>query len=367
MAKTDMAKTKPVESFELFEKRKQDHIRLSLDPRTQALGMAGFDFVRLTHEALPDLDFSEISLQTNLLNQGCSSPFYISSMTAGHEQGELINSRLAHLSQSKNILMGVGSQRRELSDSQAAGEWKKIRRAAPEARFIGNLGIAQVISTPLEQIQRLTDSLEAVGLFVHLNSLQECLQPEGTPQFKGGWKALENLVSKLKLPVIVKEVGCGISPSTIERLLDLGVSVVDVSGLGGTHWGRLEGYRSDEKSMQFQAAKTFQNWGLPTMECLISATEVLKNVKINLRTERNSTQKLWASGGVRNGLDAAKLLAVGASAVGLAQPFLQAALQSEETLAEVLEQLEFELKIALFCTGSKTIDQLQQKKVWSWI
>ena len=350
-----MAETEPAESLEFFEKRKQDHIRLSLDPRTQALGMAGFEFVRLTHEALPDLNFSEISLETKILGQNCSSPFYISSMTAGHEKGELINSRLAKLSQNKKILMGVGSQRRELNDSQASAEWKKIRTQSPGARFIGNLGIAQIISSTTEQVQKLVDSLEAVGLFVHLNALQECLQPEGTPNFKGGLQALEKLVSKLSVPIVIKEVGCGISTSTVARLNSIGVKVVDLSGMGGTHWGRLEGFRSQENSRAHRAAQTFQDWGLPTMECLVQAAS------------ENSSTELWASGGVRSGLDAAKLLAVGAKAVGLAQPFLAAALQSEQSLAEVLDQLEQELKIAMFCTGSRNLEQLQSRKVWTWI
>lgn len=353
-----MAETKPAthkaDPHELFERRKQDHIRLSLDPRTQATGAAGFDFLTLVHEALPDLDFSEVTLKTKLLGQDCQSPLYISSMTAGHDQGEWINLRLALLSQHRNILMGVGSQRRQLTDGEAVNEWKKIRKEAPQAKFIGNLGVAQLIQTPVESVERLIESLGAVGLFIHLNPLQESLQLEGTPQFKGGLKAIENVVARLSVPVVVKEVGCGISVATMKRLKDCGVQIVDVSGLGGTHWGRLEGLRAAESSPQYKAALAFKDWGIPTVQALADGKQAFQDLQF------------WASGGVRTGLDAAKLLAIGAQAVGVAKPFLEGALQSEAALESVLDQLELELKIALFCTGCRDISELQQKKVWSW-
>ena len=343
-----------IEPATLFEKRKQDHIRIAMDPRTQASGLAGFDLIALVHEALPDLDFSEIDIRTNLLGQQLSSPIYISSMTAGHEKGELINTRLARLSQERNILMGVGSQRRELSDPDAVLEWQRIRKQAPKAKLIGNLGISQVIHSSVEQIEKLVFNLEAVGLFVHLNALQECLQPEGTPQFKGGLRAIENLVKKLSVPVIVKEVGCGISSSTLQRLSDIGVLLIDVSGMGGTPWGRIEGLRTEVQSQSYQAAEVFKNWGIPTVESVFMGRKTCPSVQI------------WASGGIRTGLDAAKMLAIGATAVGVAQPFLQAALLSEEALVQQLDQLEYELKVALFCTGVGSLDKLCSKQVWKW-
>lgn len=343
-----------MEPATLFEKRKQDHIRIAMDPRTQASGLAGFDLVKLTHEALPDLDFSEINIQASLLGQDLSSPFYISSMTAGHEQGELINSRLTNLAQKRNILMGVGSQRRELSDPGALREWQRIRLQAPQAKLIGNLGISQIIQSTADQVEKLVDNLEAVGLFIHLNPLQECLQLEGTPDFRGGLKAIENLVRQLSVPVLIKEVGCGISASTLQRLNNIGVSVIDVSGKGGTHWGRIEGLRAEIQSPTYKAALVFQDWGISTVESLC------------LGKETCDFSQIWASGGIRTGLDAAKLLAMGAAAVGVAQPFLEAALVSEEALFQRIDQLEFELKIALFCTGIGNLQDIKTKKVWAW-
>lgn len=347
------------ESSSQFEKRKQDHIRIALDPRSQAEGQSDLDKVQLIHEALPNLNFKEVDTSTSFFSKKISSPIFISSMTAGHEKGLEINTRLAKLSAEKQILMGVGSQRRELADAEARREWQEVRKQAPGALLLGNLGIAQVIRTPVDQVQALVESLEAEALFVHLNPLQECLQPEGTTEFRGGAEAIENLVKKLSIPVIVKEVGCGFSEATLKRLYNLGVYAVDVSGLGGTHWGRVEGYRSEKTELLFQVAQTFENWGLSTVESLLNATKI---------DEKNV---VWASGGVRDGLQAAKLLALGADMVGIAQPWLKAALEDSqkegsESMNDLYEKLQLELKIAMFCTGVANLKEFKTKRVWKW-
>lgn len=347
-----------VESSGQFEKRKQDHLRIALDPRTQADGFSGLDQVQLIHEALPDFNFSEVDTSTSFFWHKLSAPFFISSMTAGHEKATVLNSLLAELSAEKQILMGVGSQRRELTDSAARQEWREVRKRAPKALLLGNLGISQLIRTPPDQIQGMVESLEAVGLFIHLNPLQECLQPEGTPEFRGGLAALESLVKQLKIPVIVKEVGCGFSSETLQRLFNIGVHAVDVSGLGGTHWGRVEGLRSQDQELLFEVAQTFQNWGLSTVQSLLNAKGLPKN------------NSVWSSGGVRDGLQVAKLLAMGSDQVGLAQPWLKAALEEPKalpnTLERLYEKLSLELRIAMFCTGVKTVADFKTKRVWKW-
>lgn len=339
-----------------FEKRKSDHLKMALDPRTQATGKNGLDRVHLIPEALPEMNFSEVQISTVFQNQKLSSPIFISSMTAGHQEGVGINTRLARLSERRQILMGVGSQRRELFDETAAAEWKQIRKSSPGALLLGNLGLSQVIQTPTSKIQSMLESMGALGLFVHLNALQECLQPEGTPDFKGGLKALEKLAKEIKIPVIIKEVGCGFSAATLKRLDAIGVYAVDISGFGGTHWGRIEGYRSEDSSIRYQAAQTFANWGDSTTQSLMSALEV------------KPRYSLWASGGVRNGLEVAKLLALGADQVGLAQPFLEAALEKnpEAALDAKLDLLEYELKVSMFCTGIQKISDFKANKVWQW-
>ena len=340
------------ESPELFESRKADHIRLALDQATQAVGGSGLSGIQLVHEALPDLNFEDVSLEVQLFSKSCASPMFVSSMTAGHRGSLDLNLIMARVAEKRNWPMGLGSQRRQLNDRSADNEWSKIRKACPRVRFFGNIGLAQVITSPVSEVKRLAESAQAEAMIVHLNPLQECMQPEGTPAFKGGLQALERLVKDLKLPVIVKETGCGFSESTLRRLRGLGVFAVDVSGYGGTHWGRVEGGRSDRETMRAKASATFADWGIGTVESLRSAVQV------------GADYQVWASGGVRSGLDAAKLVALGARHVGFAMPVIEAAMQGEDALNERLELFEFEMKTALFCTGARTITELQEMKAW---
>lgn len=335
-----------------FESRKQDHVQISMQPSIQALELSQFQNINLIHEALPDLDFEDIDLSTPLLGHSLRTPLFVSSMTAGHAGGRALNVRLAKACESRGWLLGVGSQRRELHDPEALREWSELRREAPNAVIFGNLGISQLISEPAEKIEELVKNLEAQGLFIHTNPLQECLQPEGTPQFSGGLRALEKLCARLKVPVVLKEVGCGFSEETLRRVDQIGLYAVDVSGAGGTHWGRIETARGD--SSQHSVGTAFQDWGISTVESLLNSQ----------RAQVRS--KVWASGGIRNGVDAAKSIALGAEMVGLAQPILKAALESEAALQELMQGLENELKVALFSTGQRTPGLLKQKGAWKW-
>lgn len=332
-----------------FEKRKQDHIELALMQSNQASELNVLDNVSLMHEALPDLDFNEIKINSQRLGQTVAKPFLVSSMTAGHREAININRNLIEACAESSWAMGVGSQRRELTDSQAAYEWQSLRRNFPNVSLFSNLGIAQLIDTPLSQIQRLTDALQAEALIIHCNPLQEAIQPEGTPQFKGCWKALATLVTSSPLPIIVKETGCGFSPSTLKRLNEIGVAAVDVSGVGGTHWGRIEGHRAMEGSIKQKTAITFRNWGVDTVQSVKNAVSLVPNFEI------------WGSGGVRHGLDAAKLFALGATTVGFAKPMLDAALNDAQRVYELMASIEYELKVAMFCTGSRLLSELKEK------
>src|SRR3989344_935810 len=218
-----------------FEQRKQDHIRLALSQENEALGENGLDGVQLIHEAFPELNLSKIQLQSKFWNYQAASPFFISSMTAGHQEGAQLNLRLAKVAEARAWPMGLGSQRRELSDPHAKDEWKKLRVIAPQACLFSNLGISQIIETPVKKILELIENLAASALIVHTNPLQEALQQEGTTNFAGGLRALEALCIESTVPVIVKETGCGLSRETVRRLMDTGVAAIDVSGYGGTH------------------------------------------------------------------------------------------------------------------------------------
>ena len=236
-----------------FEKRKADHIRLSLDSQTEATGLSGLESFQLIHEALPDLNFDDIHLKTKQLNQRVNSPFLISSMTAGHKDGLRINQNLMAAAEKKDWAMGVGSQRRELFDKDAHLEWLNIRKNFPRLRVFGNIGIAQVITSSQSDLQRLVDNLNANALQIHLNPLQECIQSEGTTDFKGSYQAIERACQSLDVPVIIKETGCGVARSTMQRLNNTGIKALDVSGFGGTHWGRIEGLRGNNEVKQQQA------------------------------------------------------------------------------------------------------------------
>lgn len=340
---------------ELFETRKKDHIRISLMDESQSLAHDDWSRIQLIPEALPEMNLDEVTLNVESLGRVWRSPYFVSSMTAGHSDSLNLNSILAEACSEKGWLLGVGSQRRELNDDNASKEWKAIRQRYPRVHLASNIGLSQLISTPVAKIKSLVEHTEALSLFVHLNPLQECLQLEGTPQFKGGLRAIETLTKELGIPVIAKEVGSGLSVATARRLAEVGVAAVDVSGRGGTHWGRVEGLRAPVQSPQSLAAETFKDWGVSTPRALYQ----LSDIKLG-RTE------IWASGGVRSGLQAAQCIAMGANRVGLARPFLEKALLGVESVVQLMNQLEYELKISLFCTGTKEIGELKQRKVWVW-
>lgn len=342
------------EKSEQFEQRKRDHIRLALDPKVQTPGLSALEKVSLIPEALPEIDFSDVDISTKFLNSKLNSPAFVSSMTAGHDDSYSLNRTIAGACEKHGWMMGVGSQRRELFDPKARNEWKKIRSEFKEVTLIGNIGLTQLIQTPAEKVTELVENLEAKALFVHLNALQEVMQPEGTPAFKGGMNAIEKVSQQTKIPLILKEVGCGISLNTLNKIKELGLVAVDIAGLGGAHWGRIEGYRSTENSLQAQMSETFKDWGVSSVETLLE----VQAAKVQFPFE------LWASGGVRSGLDVVKLLALGAQKVGIASPILKAALLGEDSLDKLLTQIDLEIKTALFCMGISRLDELQTKKVW---
>lgn len=337
------------DDYSQFEQRKRDHIELALMQANQAHELNTLDAVIFMHEALPDIDFDDLSIAGKRFGSPVAKPFIVGSMTAGHSDALNINRHLIAACAKSGWAMGVGSQRRELTDTNAGMEWQALRADYPQVSLFSNLGIAQLITTPLPKIQRLTDTLSADALIIHCNPLQECIQPEGTPLFKGSWQALAAVVKTLPLPVIIKETGCGFSQSTLARLNDLGVAAVDVSGLGGTHWGRIEGQRAVDEPLRHKASLTFRNWGIDTVQSVLNACSLKPSFEV------------WGSGGVRDGLDAAKLFALGATTVSFAKPMLEAALLGTEHVLAAMASIEYELKVALFCTGSHVLSDLKEK------
>lgn len=344
-----------------FQRRKQDHLKITLQNSSQAENSNILDQVILNHTAFPEMDWSEVNSSCEYNQIILNAPFYISSMTAGHQQGKDINLALAKLSSEKKILMGVGSQRRELTDTTAKNEWRDLRKKHPKALLLSNIGLSQLIHSDTMSIIGIVENLEAIGLFVHVNPLQECLQKEGTPFFKGGLKAIAELVKKSPVPVIIKEVGNGFSLEDMKRLNETGIFALDLSARGGTDWAKVEALRFSEAQNERSSGLLYGGWGYDLVE-MVSYKEKL-----------NVSYQTWGSGGIRSGLDVAKSIAMGCELVGLAQPWLKALLSdtsqaeatgnklNEKALFAYFEKLEKELKVALFCTGSKSLKDLKGK------
>ncbi len=330
--------------------RKADHLRICLEEDVQFRQLTnGLERYRFTHCCLPELDFSDIDLNVTFLGKKLGVPLLISSMTGGTEQAKLINYRLAEVAQSYRLAMGVGSQRVAVENPQVAHTFA-IRSLAPDALLFANLGAVQLNYTyGLEQCLRVVEILEADALILHFNPLQECIQPHGDTNFKGLLDKIHNLCNKISVPVIAKEVGNGISASMAKKLIEAGVSAIDVAGAGGTSWAKVESERA-ENSLQRKLGKTFADWGLPTAECIVQ----IRN--------QYPTIPLIASGGLRDGMEVAKAIALGADLAGLAFPFLQAAAQSPQAVEELVELLIAEIKTVLFCTGNANLVQLQQSE-----
>ena len=346
-----------------FEQRKKDHIKWSLDSMSQA-DQSVLSQVSLIHHALPDLDFKDISISPLSEYFKNSKPLMVSSMTGGFDNAYLVNQTLLKACVNNSWIFACGSLRRELdeitdkkSNFEYLNQWIELLKPS-NCPVIGNLGVAQVIEHDPKDIASLCEKLQLNGIYIHLNALQEVMQPEGTPSFKGGAKAIKELVQVLDIPVFIKETGSGFSESSLKALKDTGVKAIDVSGFGGTHWGRVEGLRSTEKTMLSKASKTFENWGVSTVDSLIN----FKNT-----FGEDSSVEAWSSGGLRSGLDAAISFALGAKVCGFAKPFMEAALLGDDAVQELMELIEFELKTALFCTNTDSLKSLINKKdVLKW-
>ncbi|PHJ56880.1 isopentenyl pyrophosphate isomerase [Nostoc linckia z18] len=334
-----------------IQNRKADHIRLCIEEDVQFCTTTnGFECYRFEHCCLPELDFEEIDLSTNFLGKHLKLPVLISSMTGGTDEAGIINARLATAAQSFGLAMGVGSQRVAI-ESPSTNSTFSVRKYAPDILLFANFGAVQLnYGYGLTEAQRAVDLLEADALILHFNPLQECIQTGGDRNFKGLISKIENLCRHLCVPVIAKEVGNGISSSVAIQLVEAGVAAIDVAGAGGTSWAKVEAARSNN-SRQRHLGQIFAEWGIPTAECIASIRKYLLEVP------------LIASGGLTNGLEAAKAIALGADLVGLAWAFLQAASVSEEQVFTLAENLRNELLTSAFCTGSSNLIDLKSRPI----
>jgi isopentenyl-diphosphate delta-isomerase len=325
--------------------RKAEHIQLALEQRMQ-LGGNYFDEYRFEHAALPEIDFDDIDLSLEFLGRRLAAPLLISSMTGGTEAAGLINRNLAAGAELCRIAVGIGSQRKALEDPGKADTFK-VRQAAPSVPLLANLGAVQLnYGLGVRECLQAVEMIEADALILHLNPLQEAIQPEGQRNFAGLLPKIGEIARALPVPVVVKEIGCGISAATARALAGQGIRIIDTAGVGGTSWARIEGARAGDLDL----GEVFAGWGIPTPRSIQEVRSV-------------GGLTVIASGGIRNGIDVAKALALGADLAGMAFPFLQAATESPQKVVDKVQRIVQELKICMFCLGAKTLAELRHARL----
>ena len=329
------------------QKRKKEHLEICLDTEsvTSASG-TGLSRYRFVHNALPELDIDKIDLSTTFLGKRLQAPILISSMTGGFDLARKVNRNLAAAAQSLGLAMGVGSQRVAVEEPSAAGSFE-VRDVAPDILLFGNLGAVQLnYGYTVEHCRRAVSMIGADALILHLNVLQEAVQPEGNRNFKGLGEKIAAVCRDLEVPVIAKEVGNGISVDAAIRLQRAGVKALDVAGYGGTSWSAVEAQRAVKQGKRPDTA--FADWGIPTEEALVSVRQALPDIQ------------LIASGGVRSGVDIAKAIALGADLGAFGQPLLAAALESSAKVVEFIAGVIHELKVSMLCVGAANLAALRR-------
>ena len=325
--------------------RKADHLRINLKEEVQSTTGAGFDGYRFLPQALPELDLSAVSTETEFLGHRLRAPILISCMTGGVPEATPINRALAAAAEATGIAIGLGSGRALVDDPSLLRSFQ-VRDLAPTTLLLANLGASQLLEpNAIERCQKLVTAIGADGLVLHLNAVQEALQPEGTPRFAGLLPRIEHLCRTSEFPIIVKEVGFGIAPDDVTRLAGAGVAAVDVAGAGGTSWSEVERRRLPTAAAA--VAAEFDGWGLPTAEA------------IRLARAAQPELPLIGSGGIRTGMEVATTIALGADLAGLAGPFLRAAADGPAAATDFAQHLISVLKIVMFALGTGRIDQLR--------
>ncbi len=327
--------------------RKADHIRICLEEEVES-GYTGLEDVMLMHKALPEIDFHEIDTSIEFFGKKLSFPFLIASMTGGHPEARRINENLARAVEETGIGMGVGSQRAAIEDEKLADSFHVVRDVAPNAFLYANIGIPQVADKGVEVVEKAVEMIDADAVAIHLNFLQEAIQPEGNLNGSGCLEALREVCEEVKVPVIVKETGAGISREVALMLRDAGVDAVDVGGKGGTSFSGVEVYRVRDEIVR-AVGIDFWDWGIPTAFSVVDVCNILPTV---------------ATGGIRSGLDAAKSVALGAEVASAALPFLRAADESYEAVKKEIEYFRRGFRTAMFLTGCRKCCELRETAIF---
>lgn len=330
-----------------LSQRKTDHIRINLERDVASRISSGLEAWRFGHEALPEIDLAEVDLSIDFLGRRLRAPLLISSMTGGTDEARRINLNLAAAAEKAGIAIGLGSMRAAIARPESAPTFQ-IRNAAPNAMILANIGAVQFnYGYGLDECRRLVDLAAADALILHLNPLQEALQPEGDTNWSGLLRAIEQVCRQISVPVVAKEVGWGISERAARDLASAGVAAIDVAGAGGTSWSQVEMYRARTET-QRRIAAAFGDWGLPTAE------------SIRLARIGAPALPVIASGGITSGVEGAKCIALGATVFGLARPFLRAATESAGAVSDEIDVVVGQLRVAMFCVAARSVGELQR-------
>lgn len=333
-----------------IQSRKKAHLRICLEDDVQSSVTTGLENYRLPSTAIPELNLNDIDLNSSFFEKSLKIPFLFSAMTGGIQSGGELNRRLAEVAQEKGMALCVGSQRAAVEDETLAASFE-VRSYAPDILLFANMGAVQLNhGIGVDGFQRAVEMIEADALVLHFNALQEAIQPEGEVDFSDLLSKIETLCKASAVPVIAKEVGWGFSKSDIRHLLDAGVSGFDVAGAGGTSWSQVEKFRA-EGTKFYEVADAFRDWGIPTADAICNVNAV------------DETTRLIASGGLQNGVDAAKCFALGADIAGFARLILAPAMDSVESLANKIDVLTYQLRVAMFCSGVGTLQALKSIKL----
>jgi isopentenyl-diphosphate delta-isomerase len=332
----------------ILKQRKADHIRINLENDVTSQLTSGLEQYKFMHQALPEIDMNAIDMSVSFLGKRLSAPFLVSSMTGGTEYAGQINRNLAIAAQARGVAMGLGSMRALIAHPELRHSFD-VRDVAPSVTLFANVGAVQLnYGFTVSDCQRLIDVVAADALILHLNPMQEAVQPEGDVNWAGLAHKIEQVVRGVSVPVIAKEVGWGISPQAARQLADAGVAAIDVAGAGGTSWSQVEMYRA-QTDVQRRIAEAFVNWGITTADSIGYVRETAPNVPI------------IASGGLKNGVDGAKCIALGATLFGIARPLLRAATQSPEAVMDEIDIILGQLRVTMLCTGAQKLAQLRQQ------
>ena len=339
---------------EKTEKRKAEHIRICLNEKAQARNATtGFEDIQFIHRALPEIDKQKIDLSTKIFGHKFSAPIIVGAMTGGTPEATRINAAIAEAVEKLQLGMGVGSQRAAIEDAKLGKTFAVARKKAPTAFLIANIGGVQLVhGYSIKEVKKTIEMIDADAVAIHLNALQEAVQPEGQTNFKGVLAKIGEIAGELDKPVIVKETGSGIGAEDARKLEAAGVNAIDVGGTGGTSFAAVEYYRAEghANSVQQFLGDAFWDWGIPTA---VSLAETTQTVKI----------PVIASGGVRSGTDVAKALALNASLASVSQPVLQAAVKGAKDTENTLSLLIEELRNVMFLVGAEKVENLAKTPV----